>query len=58
MAGAGVRDIKRKIRSVNSTRQITKAMELVSTAKLRRAKERMDITKPYFETVENGTRYN
>ncbi len=51
MAGAGVRDIKRKIRSVNSTRQITKAMELVSTAKLRRAKERMDITKPYFETV-------
>ncbi len=51
MAGAGVRDIKRKIRSVNSTRQITKAMELVSTAKLRRAKEKMDITKPYFETV-------
>lgn len=51
MAG-GTRDIKRKIRSVNSTRQITKAMELVSTAKLRRARERMDITQPYFETVQ------
>lgn len=51
MAGAGVRDIKRKIRSVNSTRQITKAMELVSTAKLKRAKDRVDITRPYFETV-------
>ena len=51
MAGAGAREIKRKIRSVNSTRQITKAMELVSTAKLKRAKDRVDITKPYFETV-------
>ncbi len=56
MAGAGVRDIKRKIRSVNSTRQITKAMELVSTAKLKRAKDRMDVTKPYFETVVKTVR--
>lgn len=53
MAGMGMRDIKRKIRSVNSTRKITKAMELVSTAKLKRAKDRVDITKPYFETVMN-----
>lgn len=51
MAGMGTRDIKRKIKSVNSTRQITKAMELVSTAKLKRAKDRMNLTKPYFETV-------
>ncbi len=51
MAGAGAREIKRQIRSVNSTRQITKAMELVSTAKLKRAKDRVDITRPYFETV-------
>lgn len=51
MAGAGAREVKRKIRSVNSTRQITKAMELVSTAKLKRAKDRVDITRPYFETV-------
>ena len=47
----GTRDIKRKIKSVNNTRQITKAMELVSTAKLKRAKDRMNLTKPYFETV-------
>lgn len=53
MAG-NMRDIKRKIRSVNSTRQITKAMELVSTAKLRRARSKMDITKPYFETVRQA----
>lgn len=52
MAG-GTRDIKRKIRSVNSTMQITKAMELVSTAKLKRARDRMDITKPYFEMVHS-----
>lgn len=51
MAGMGSRDIKRKIKSVNNTKQITKAMELVSTAKLRRAKEKVEMTKPYFETV-------
>lgn len=53
MAG-GTREIKRKIRSVNSTMQITKAMELVSTAKLKRSRDRMDITKPYFETVKEA----
>lgn len=53
MAGS-MRDIKRKIRSVNSTMQITKAMELVSTAKLRRARSKMDITKPYFDTVKQA----
>lgn len=51
MAGMGTRDIKRKIKSINSTMQITKAMELVSTAKLKRAKDRLELTKPYFETV-------
>lgn len=51
MAGVGARDIKRKIKSVSNTRQITKAMELVSTAKLRKAKKKLDITKPYFDTV-------
>ncbi len=51
MAGMGTRDIKRKIKSVNNTKQITKAMELVSTAKLRRAKDKVEMTKPYFETV-------
>ncbi|SKC56289.1 ATP synthase F1 subunit gamma [Maledivibacter halophilus] len=51
MAGMGMRDIKRRIRSVNSTKQITKAMELVSTAKLRRARGRLEKVRPYFETV-------
>lgn len=49
MAGTGARDIKRKIKSVHSTRQITKAMELVSTAKLKINRRRFDATKPFFE---------
>lgn len=53
MAGMGMRDIKRKIRSVNSTKQITKAMELVSTAKLKRARDKLETTKSYFETVKD-----
>ena len=52
--GSSTREIKRKIRSVNSTMQITKAFELVSTAKLKRARDRMDITKPYFETIQTA----
>lgn len=51
MAGMGARDIKRKIKSVNSTKQITKAMELVSTAKLKRRKDALDKTKPYYRKV-------
>lgn len=51
---SSTRDIKRKIRSVNSTMQITKAFELVSTAKLKRARDRMDITKPYFDTIQTA----
>ncbi len=51
MAGMGSGDIKRKIKSVNSTMQITKAMKLVSTAKLKKNRDRVDITKPYFDTV-------
>ena len=37
MAGTSMKDIKLRIRSVESTRQITKAMQLVATSKLRRA---------------------
>ncbi len=46
-----MRDIKRRIRSVSSTKQITKAMELVSSAKLRKAREKLERTRPYFNTV-------
>ena len=51
VAGMGTRDIKRKIKSVNSTMQITKAMELVSTAKLKKSKDKLNLTRPYYEKV-------
>ncbi len=46
-----MKDIKNRIKSVQSTRQITKAMELVASSKLRRAKERMERARPYFEIL-------
>lgn len=46
-----MRDIKRRIRSVSNTRKITKAMELVSTAKLRKARGKLENTRPYFNTI-------
>lgn len=51
MAQAGMRDIKRRIRSVSNTKQITKAMELVSSAKLRRTREKLEKTRPYYNTI-------
>ncbi len=51
MAGVGARDIKRRIKSVNSTKQITKAMELVSTAKLKRRRNVLEQAKPYFKRI-------
>jgi len=44
---ANVRDIRRRIRSVRSTQQVTKAMKMVSAAKLRRSQERIMATRPY-----------
>ena len=51
MAGASMNDIKSRMKSVRSTMQITKAMELVATSKLRRAKERAERTRPYYEML-------
>lgn len=45
------REIKRRIRGVSSTKQITKAMELVSSAKMRKARIRLEETRPYYNTV-------
>ena len=45
---ASMRDIKRRKESVASTGQITKAMKLVSTVKLQKAKARAESNKPYF----------
>lgn len=51
MANAGMKDIKRRIKSVESTMQITKAMELVASSKLRKAKERMENSRPFFNVL-------
>ena len=49
--GSSMKDIKLRIKSVESTMQITKAMELVASSKLRRAKEHAERTRPYFNTL-------
>ncbi len=48
---ANLKDIKRRIHSVESTMQITKAMELVASSKFRHARERAESTQPYFEAI-------
>ncbi len=50
---ANVLDLKRRIRSVKNTRQITKAMKMVSAAKLRRAQERAMQARPYAQMLAN-----
>ncbi len=47
MAGAGIKIINKRIRSVSSTQQITRAMKLVSAAKLRRSQDRLMAARPY-----------
>lgn len=51
MAGLSTKELKSKIRSMQSTRQITKAMEMVASSKLRGAQERVLRSRPYFETL-------
>jgi F-type H+-transporting ATPase subunit gamma len=48
---AGFKDIRTKIKSVENTRKITKAMEMVAASKMRRAQERMRSARPYSEKV-------
>ncbi len=47
----GTKEIRMKIRSVQNTRKITKAMEMVAASKRRRAQERMRATRPYVEKI-------
>ena len=54
MAGASINDIKARIKSVEGTMQITKAMELVATSKLRHAKARADSAKPFMKSLEDA----
>lgn len=51
MASGNMKAIKRRIKSVGSTMQITKAMELVSSSKLRKAKDKAEAGRPYFEKL-------
>ena len=54
MAGASINDIKTRIKSVEGTMQITKAMELVATSKLRHAKLKAEGAKPYMKNLEDA----
>ena len=51
LADGDVQDLKRRIRSVTNTRKITKAMELVAAARLRRAQERIEAMRPYADRM-------
>jgi len=51
MAGVSTKEIKNRIRSMESTKQITKAMEMVAASKLRRAQAQMLSSRPYFEIL-------
>ena len=50
---AGSREIRTKIKSVQNTRKITKAMEMVAASKMRKAQERMRRARPYGEKIRN-----
>ena len=51
MAGLSTKAIKTRIKSMQSTRQITKAMELVAASKLRSAQAKAISSRPYFQTL-------
>ena len=51
MAGVSTKEIKNRIRSMESTKQITKAMEMVAASKLRRAQAQVLASRPYFEIL-------
>lgn len=51
MAAANMKSVKLRIKSIQNTMQITKAMELVASSKLRRAKEKAEASAPYFSSL-------
>ena len=53
MAGVSTKEIKNRIRSMESTKQITKAMEMVASSKLRRAQAQVLNSRPYFEILRD-----
>ena len=51
MAGVSSKEIKNRIRSMESTKQITKAMEMVAASKLRKAQGQVQLSRPYFQIL-------
>ena len=51
MAGVSTKEIKTRIRSMESTKQITKAMEMVAASKLRKAQSQVSAARPYFQIL-------
>ncbi|EDS78070.1 ATP synthase F1 subunit gamma [Clostridium massiliodielmoense] len=51
MAGAGLIAIKRRIKSINNTKKITKAIGLVATSKLRKARQKLELNNTYYSSV-------
>jgi F-type H+-transporting ATPase subunit gamma len=51
-----LQDIRRRIRGVRNTAQITKAMELVAASRMRRAQQRVTAARPYAETMRTFIR--
>ena len=49
----GSKEIRTKIKSVQNTRKITKAMEMVAASKMRKAQQRMRAARPYAEKIRN-----
>ena len=45
--GAKLRDVQRRIRSVQSTKKITRAMELIASSRIVRAQQRVEASRPY-----------
>ena len=53
---SAAKEIRNKIKSVQNTQKITKAMEMVAASKMRRAQERMRQARPYAEKIREGLR--
>lgn len=51
---SSMKDIKNRIKSIEGTMQITKAMELVAASKLRKARQRIEVSRPYYEFLRQA----
>ena len=55
MSASSMKTIKNRIKSISSTMQITKAMELVAASKMRKASESIERSKPYFNILHENS---